>query len=149
MGLGKLFGGAQERAIGSVPWTQAFDKGADLFGTGTRSWAGKDVSAASSMQLLAVYGAVNFITSHAETFPRDTYRQIGTKSPENVANQPWLDQLQLGSLVYSYLLDGNAMAIPVRDESVHTVSPRMAQSIGNGNGTIRFASREFSARTTL
>lgn len=108
------------RGISSVPWTKAWD--ADIVGGGTRSWAGHRVTVDTAQQLLAVYGCVQFVASHVSTMPLDTYRRRPDGAPLALGNPAWLEtphgadrSTMLGQLLWSYLLDGNAFAVVVRD----------------------------------
>lgn len=112
MGLGRLL--PQERAVNSVPWTQKFDNGTDLF-SGSRTWAGKDVDYTSASQLLAVYGAVRFITLHVSTMPIDVYVEAPDESRRPAPVPPWLAgpdrSTLLGQMLWSYLMSGDTVAV--------------------------------------
>ena len=115
MGLARLR--SESRAIGGVPWTGAFDKGIDLFG-GQRTWSGKDVDYSSASQLLAVYGAVRFITLHVSTMPVDVYVEAADESRRPAPVPPWLAEpgrsTLIGQMLWSYLMSGDTVAIVVR-----------------------------------
>lgn len=82
--------------------------GWEWFSNAAPTWSGATVDKTTSMQLLAVYGSVKFISESIAVLPADTYRQQGE---ERVATDPppwltrptldlsfidWVSQVQIG-----------------------------------------------------
>lgn len=92
-------------------------------GDSTPSWAGKDVSRESALQLLTVYGCVRLICDSIATLPVDVIRERDDGTREEIRPPVWLVQptadLDFTSwctqVLSSLLLDGNAYILVLED----------------------------------
>lgn len=111
--LGSLFN-REERAIQSTPW------GA-WPGDVSTTWSGSPVTSSTAMQLLTVYGCVQFICNGISTLPLDVIRESGDKK-EHLPTPDWLEYPVVGlhrvgwltQLLTSLLLSGNAYIAVMR-----------------------------------
>jgi HK97 family phage portal protein len=112
--------------------------GWEWFSQGTPTWAGVKVDETTSMQLLAVYGSVKFISESIATLPVGTFRDQGEErvptTPPAWLARPTLDLSYIdwsSQVLTSLLLDGDSVCrlmysstgqlgeiIPVADELV-------------------------------
>jgi HK97 family phage portal protein len=105
--FGSLFD-REQRALSTDPW-------GGWQGDYNPTWSGSHVDTTTAMQLLTVYGCVQFICNGISTLPLDVIRDTGTEKV-HLPTPDWLEYPQVGvhrvgwltQLLTSLLLDGNA-----------------------------------------
>ena len=88
------------------------------------TWSGANVTSASSMQLLTVYGCVRLIADSIATLPLDAYIEENGVSLKQPDEPLWLEQPMAGldrvawltQILVSLLLDGNAYIAVILDD---------------------------------